>query len=163
MKTMHQITPNPVDSKDKTNKESGGTGITGQILVTSFWAGGRESHASATPLVVAGFVFASNDHAISGTTLSVVFRAVAANGVTPLTTHVKLVNVTDAEDVVTLNFVDTTDSGKQEATLTLGAAVGDIKATERAYEVQVYVDAPGGPGDTIELHLAELRVVNTIL
>lgn len=163
MKTMHQITPNPVDSKDKTNKESSGVGITGQALVTLFWSGGRESHASATPLIVGGFVFASNDHEIGGTTLSVVFRAVAANGATPLTTHVKLVNVTDAEDVATLNFVDTTDSGKQEAVLTLGAAVGDIKATERVYEVQVYVDAPGGAGDTIELNSVELRVVNTIL
>ena len=163
MKTMHQITPNPVDSKDKTNKESSGFGVTGQTFLTPLWSGGRESHASATPLVVGAFLVASNDHALAGSTLSVIFRAVAANGSTPLTTHAKLVNVTDAEDVATLNFVDTTNVEKQEITLTLGAAVGDIKATERLYEVQVFVDAPGGPGDTIELHMAEVRVVNTVL
>ncbi len=162
MKTMHQITPNPVDPKDKTNKESGGIGIAGQTFLTLVWAGGRESHASATPLVIGAFVFASNDHALGGSTLSVIFRAVAANGVSPLTTHAKLVNVTDAEDVTTLNFVDTTSAEKQETTLTLGTGVGEIKPTERVYEVQVFVDAPSGPGDTIELHSAELRVVNTL-
>ncbi len=163
MKTMHQITPNPVDPKDKTNKESGGFGIEGQVLLTLVWGGGQESHASATPLVVGAFVFASNDHALSGADLSVIFRAVAANGVSPLTTHVKLVNVTDSEDVATLNFVDTTSAEKQEETLPLGTDGGEVKPTERIYEVQIFVDAPSGPGDTIELQSAELRVVNTLL
>ncbi len=163
MKTMHQVTPNPVDPKDKANKESSGLGVTSQTLIVLAWGGGREIHASVTPLVVGAFACASNSHALDGSTLSVVFRAVAANGVTPLTTHVKLVNVTDAEDVVTLNFVDTTATGKQEATLTLGTGVGEIKPTEKFYEVQIFVDAPSGPGDTIELQSAELRVVNTLL
>jgi hypothetical protein len=163
MKTMHQITPNPVDSKDKTNKESSGFGITGQAFLTPLWSGGRESHASATPLVVGAFVLAANDHALAGSVVSMVFRAIAANGSTPLTTHAKLVNVTDGEDVATLNFVDTTNAEKQETVLTIGLAVGNIKATERLYEVQVYVDAPGGPSDTIELYSAEVRVVNTVL
>ena len=163
MKTMHQITPNPVDLKDKSNKESAAIGLTGQAFVTPIWAGGRETHASATPLIVGAFTFASNDHALAGATLSVIFRAVAANGVSPLTTHVKLVNVTDGEDVATLDFVDTTVTGNQETTLTLGTGVGDIKPTERLYEVQIFVDGPSGPGDTIELNSAELRVVNTIL
>ena len=162
MKTMHQITPDPIDSKDKTNKESAGFGLPGQKLVSLVWAGGRESHASDTPLIVGAFSFASNDHEIGATTLSVLFRAVAANGVSPLTTHVKLVNVTDGEDVATLNFVDTTSTGKQEAALVLGSGVGEIKPTERVYEIQIFVDAPSGPDDTIELNSVELRVVNTV-
>lgn len=163
MKTMHQITPNPVDPKDKTNKESVGLGIEGQTLLTLVWGGGKRSHASATPLAVGAFVFASNDHELGGTDLSVIFRAVAANGVSPLTTHAKLVNITDAEDVATLNFVDTTSTEKQEVTLYLGTDGGEIKPTERLYEVRIFVDAPSGPGDTIELQSAELRVVNTLL
>lgn len=134
----------------------GSFGVSGQKVIRPFGIGGRESNDSATPLIVGAVSFDPDDHLITGTTLTITFRAVVANGNTPLTTRVKLRNVTDAVDVVTLDVVDTTALVKVES----GSLA--LPSGAKIYECQIFVVAPSVAADTIELHSAELRVTNTI-
>ena len=126
-------------------------------------AGDRRSHNSNTPLVVGAVAFNPND--VPGSPI-VKFRAVFACGTSPLTVHVKLHNISDGEDVTgaDLTLVDTTATTKVEsAALTIGAAAGNIKNSEKIYEVQIFLDsAPADPEtETIELYSAELRITRT--
>jgi hypothetical protein len=133
-----------------------------QKLLDIVPCGGPASHDSDTPLVVKQFSFNPADYVMEGATLSLNFRATAANGVTPLTTNVQLYNLTDAEGITTLQFVDTTTPGFDDALLTIGAGANEVDNSPKIYEVRVWVTAPGGPTDTIELGSVELRVTNTI-
>ena len=139
-----------------------GLGVTGQTIITSIWAGGRETHNdNAVPKVVSAFAFSPATHDLVGTVASFAFRAVVANGAA-ITTHTQLFNVTDNEVVATLDFTSTTQT-KVEAALVRGAGAGQIKEAEKVYEARIFLDAQsGGPNDTIELHSAELRVINTV-
>jgi hypothetical protein len=136
-------------------------GVAGNTYVNIVPCGGAASHASATPLVVKQFAFDPVLYDLEGSTRTLIFRAIAGNGVNPLTTHVQLFSVTDAEIIATLDFVDTTTPVKDEAILTEGAGAGEIDLAEKIYEVRIFVDAPGGPSDTIELGSAEIRVLTT--
>lgn len=152
MTQAHQIAPGQVGNK----------------IIHIVPCGGRESHNSDTPLVVGAFSFNPNDYSLAKATVIFKFVAVVANGTTPLTTHIKIRNITDSEDVTTsiLNIVNSTAQTKYEATLTVGAAAGNLKNTgEKIYECRVYLNAPpGDPAiDTIELYKAELQVVATVL
>ena len=89
------------------------------------------------------------------------FRGVAKNGAGGLTTHCQLYNVSDAEAVATLDFTSLVVV-LQEATLTVGAAVGNIKTSSKIYEARIWVDAPGSPSDFIELGSCELEVLTSI-
>lgn len=135
-------------------------------LVRIVPVGGRESHNDVTPLVVGSFAFNPSSYALPNTTVAFKLSIVAANGNTPLTTHVRLRNITDSEDVTSslINIVNTTAQAKYEATLAVGTGTGDFKSSgEKIYECRIYLDAPpGNPAlDTIELYKAELRVVFT--
>ena len=145
MRLAHQILP----------------GVAGDTYINIIPCGGPASHDSATPLVVKQFEFDPTLYDLETGIRTLVFRAVAANGVSPLTTHVVLYNLTDAEAIADLAFVDTTTPGKAEATLTEGAGAGEVDPGAKIYEVRIFVDAPGGPSDTIELGSAEIRVLTT--
>lgn len=136
-------------------------GVAGETYINIIPCGGVASHASATPLVVRQFEFDPLLYDLEGSSRTLLFRAVAGNGVSPLTTHVQLFSVSDAEIIVTLDFVDTTSPIKDEVTLTEGAGAGEIDLVAKIYEVRIFVDAPGGPSDTIELGSAEIRVLTT--
>lgn len=139
---------------------SGGFGAAGQKLISSAWITGRDSHDSDTPKTVGAFAFNPTEYQVTGTNTLLFFRAVAANGYTGITTHVKLRNATDGEDVAELSFTSTSVS-KDEASLVVGAGSGLIKPSERVYEVLVYLDAPKvDPMESVELYSAELRVIS---
>ena len=122
---------------------------------TIIWAGGRESYNSElVPFVVSAFAFAPTDY---DPVTTITFQAIAANGNAGLTTHVRLINITDAETVADLTFT-TTATAKNSVVLTRGAGVGEIKETEKIYEVQIQLTAAPGPTDSIELFSAELRL-----
>jgi hypothetical protein len=145
-----------------------GPGQVGNIITHVVPCGGRESHNSDTPLIVGAFSFNPNNYSLGKATVVFKFVVVIANGTTPLTTHIKLRNITDAEDVTTsiLNIVNSTTQTKYEATLTVGAAAGNLKNTgEKIYECRIYLDVPpANPAtDTIELYKAELQVIFTVL
>jgi len=134
-------------------------GVAGDTYISIVPCGGAASHDSATPLVVSQFEFDPTLYNLEGGSRTLLFRAIAANGVSPLTTHVQLYNLTDAEIIATLDFVDTTVPGKDEVALTEGGGAGEIDPAAKIYEVRIFVDAPGGPSDTIELGSAEIRVL----
>ena len=142
-------------------------GGSGDVIYTPIWAGDRRSHGSTTPLAVSAFELNPDDYNIAGATLSFEFRAVVANGNTPLTTTVRLLNRTDNQVVTSsvLQLVDSTVQNALSATLTVGAGAGDIRAgLSKIYECQVLLNtAPGDPADTIELYSAEVRAIQTIL
>jgi hypothetical protein len=145
-----------------------GPGQVGEKIILPIWAGGRESHNDPTPLNAGGFAFNPDDYGLAGTTLAFEFVCVAANGNTPLTTHIHLYNLTDAEIVTSsvINIVDSTNPTKYAPTLVVGAGAGEIKSgAEKLYECRIFLDgAPGDPLlDTIELFKAELRATHTIL
>jgi len=139
----------------------GGIGGSTDTLISTLPFGEHESWASATPLVISSRQINPLNYALTGTTVSAVFRAAAANGNTGLTTHVQLYNVTDSEIVATLNFTPTA-LAIQSATLTIGSSAGNLKQADKSYEIRIYVDTPSGTGDTIELGSAELRIINTV-
>ena len=145
-----------------------GPGQVGDLITMIVPCGGRESHNSDTPLVVGAFSFNPSDYSLANATVAFRFVIIAANGTTPLTTHVKLRNMTDGEDVTTsiLDVVDATSQAKYQATLTVGAAAGNLKNTgEKIYECRIYLDAPASnpSTDTIELYKAEIQIVFTVL
>jgi hypothetical protein len=143
-------------------------GQIGDKLIHPIWAGGRETHNSDTPLVVGAFAFNPDDYSIAKASVAFTFIAVVANGTTPLTSHIHLVNVTDAEVVTSsaLSLVDSTDQTKLVANLVTGTGAGEIKTGgEKIYECRIYLDsAPVDPNtETIELYKAELRAVFTVV
>jgi len=161
MKLAHQTQPAPKERFDVSTKgyvdDIGGK----QIEVMDF--ANRVSHNSDAPLLVGAFAFNLVDHDRAGLDTTVAFRAVAAMGDVSLGGSVKLVNVTDAEDVATLTIGGTALT-KYEQVLTLGPGTGEIDLlNEHVYEVQIFLNAPPTlPTHTIELYSAELRVVNLV-
>lgn len=150
MTQAHQIGPGQVDNK----------------IVFPVWVGGRESHNSDTPMVVGGIAFDPNDYALAQCSQSVFLRVVAANGTVGITTHVQLYNITDAEVVSGSDQTWTTTSmDKKDAALTIGAAAGNLKNSEKLYELRIFLDvAPGDPVlETVELYSAHLMFENTVL
>ena len=145
-----------------------GPGIKGDVIIRPIVTGGRESHNDPLPLVVGGFAINPDDYVLGKTSLAFQFQAVAANGNTPLTTHIQLYNITDAEIVTSsvIDIVDDTTPTKYSAAITVGTGAGELKSgVEKLYECQIFLDAaPGDPLlDTIELFKAELRAVYTVL
>ena len=116
----------------------------GGLLV---WSGGRESwNDNATPLLVGAVSLNGSDY--GGRTVT--FKAVAAMGNAGITGYVKLINVTDASDVATLAF-DSQNQTLKETTIALAAGA-------KIYEVEIYLAAAPGTGDTIELYSAFIEV-----
>jgi len=145
-----------------------GPGQVGEKIIQPIWAGGRESHNSDTALVVGGFALNPDDYSLAGASVAFTMIALVANGNTPLTTHIHLYNVTDAEIVATsaLSLVDSTNQTKLSSNITVGTGAGELKSgAEKIYECRIFLDAaPGDPEiDTIELYKAELRATFTIL
>lgn len=135
----------------------------GQKEFSFVWGGGRETHNSDTPLIVGGFALNPSIYTIAGATLSIAFRALAANGDPAITTHAVLYSVTDAEVISDLPFT-TTSIVKDEAVLVIGSGAGQVDNSEKIYEVRIYLGAPsGGPTHNIELYSCEVRVVNTYI
>jgi hypothetical protein len=168
MKTAHQNVPTPQNDEDVANKgfvdgAVAAAGTTGSVVSHAISGASRSSYNSQTPLVVGSFAFNPSDYTVNATPPTLEFRAVAANGVAALTNHVKLVNVTDAADVVVLNFT-TTAAAKQVAALTIGGGVGQIPNSEKIYEIQIYLgaDPAGDPNKTIELYSAHLVAVSAL-
>jgi len=122
--------------------------------------GSNASHDSQTPLLVGQFELdPTNYHAAS----TFILRAVAANGSSPLTTHLRLYNLTDNEQVQVLNFVDTLTPEVQSLEISAGTTSGTLRTTSTLYEAQMFVDSPVSASDTIELGSAELRVKFPVL
>lgn len=143
--------------------DAGGFGQSGQSMISIVPGGARASHDGSTPLVIGAFAFDPTAYQITGTTRSLVFRALVASGGGVKTVHVKLRNLTDNEDVTGADLTTTAvATTKLEATLTEGTVAGAIKPSEKIYEVRIWVDAPAVPTDTVELYGAQLRVVSTI-
>jgi hypothetical protein len=142
-------------------------GQIGDKIIYPIWAGGRETHNSDTPLVVGAFAFNPDDYSLAAASVTFSMIAILANGTTPLTTHLHLVNITDAEVVASsaLSLVDSTAQTKLTAALTIGSGAGEIKTgAEKIYECRIYLDAaPVDPEtETIELYKAELRATFTV-
>ena len=145
-----------------------GPGQVGEKIILPIWAGGRESHNSDTALNAGGFALNPDDYVLANASVAFEFVCVAANGSTPLTTHIHLYNITDTEIVATsvLDVIDSTDPTKYAAAITVGTGAGELKSgAEKLYECRIFLDAaPGDPElDTIELFKAELRATFTIL
>ena len=145
-----------------------GPGQIGDKLLFPVWVGGRESHNSDTALIAGAIPFNPDDYSLANAAVAFSFIAMVANGVTPLTTHVHLYNVTDAEIVTTsaLSLVDSTALTKLSAALTVGTGAGELQAgAEKLYECRIFLDAaPGDPEtDTIELYSAVLLARFTML
>lgn len=122
---------------------------------TNVITAGNMSHDSTTPLVVTQFEFNPTLFNADVTKLVMRLRAVVANGVPVLTTHVVLYNLTDNETVVDLSFTsDVATLG--QAILPLGNAVNQIKLSSKIYEVRIFVTAPMNPADTINLGSVEI-------
>jgi hypothetical protein len=124
--------------------------------------GDQESYGSTTPEIIHTFSFDPSERLLTGATLTLNFRGVAANGSTGYTSHAKLRNLTDSDDISTLNF-STMSMVLQTSVLTIGSGAGEIKNAARIYEVHIWVEAPLGPLSTIELGSVELMVINTIV
>lgn len=144
-----------------------GIGGTGDLLTQRIVCGGRESHNSDTPLVVGAFAFNPNLYSLDNTTVAFTLEAIVANGSTPLTTHLKLYNVTDSQDVTSsiMSMSNSTTLTKYTATLIVGSGAGMLKDTgEKLYECRIYLDVPPGDPltDSIELYKAELKATFTV-
>jgi hypothetical protein len=124
---------------------------------TTFWSCGNRSHNSATPLVVGQFNFNPLTFNLNTSKLQFIFRGVAVNGASGISTHLVLYNFTDSEVVANLNFTsDTLTTLFSAATISNGA--GAIKLGNRLYEVRMFVDSPTLPTHTINLGGAEVEV-----
>ena len=88
--------------------------------------------------------------------------SLAINGNPGLTTHCQLFNLTDSEIVADLAFTDNTAVITKVAILTIGAGAGNIKEALKTYEVLIFVDAPGGVDDSIELGSVEFEVATKV-
>jgi hypothetical protein len=117
---------------------------------------------SATYVIAGQVQFNPQDYAVPGTTMTLLFEAVAANGAPGLTTHAQLYSVTDAEAIATLNFTSENPT-QAEAVLTIGAGVGEVDSADKIYEVRIYVDSPVDEFSTIELGGATMRIANTVV
>ena len=83
------------------------------------------------------------------------------NSDTPLIVGAFSVDPTDYA-LSTLNYTSTVME-KKEASLTIGAAAGNLKNSEKLYEVRIWVDSPTTPEiDTIELYSAHLILQNQV-
>jgi hypothetical protein len=121
----------------------------------------RLSHNSATPLVGGAVSFNPSDHNKPGLARTLSFRATAAIGDLANDGVVKLVNVTDGDEIASLTF-SSTSIVKNEVVLVEGAGAGEVDLLDKIYEVRISLAAPsGGPSETIELYGAEIRVVST--
>lgn len=144
-----------------------GPGQTGETITRPIWSGGRETNGSDSPVIVSAFPLNPDDYVLAGATVSFELLAVVANGNTPLSSHLHLYNLTDAEVVATsvIDIIDSTTPSKYTAALTIGTGAGELKSgAEKLYECRIFLDAPPGGGlDTIELFQAELRAIFTIL
>lgn len=144
-------------------------GSTGEkICASNTCLGLAESHNSAVPRVTGAAYIDLTQMVLSGTSMAAFFDVVIACGNSPLTVHAKLRNVTGAYDVKTLDLVDTVNQTHLQAALTFSGAptpgAGEIDdSIPSIYEVSIWVDAPAGPLDTVELSSASFSVVNTIL
>jgi hypothetical protein len=112
-----------------------------------------KSYASSTPASIGRVELNVDDYPSSAV---FTLRAVAANSVSTQTCHVHLRNVTNDEDVATLDFTDNVDPELQQAVLTTGTTSGTLRSSSVIYEAQIYVD-PTISG-TMELGSAEIRV-----
>jgi len=140
---------------------SGAHGVPGEKLIDTIRCGNSDSQSTATPKTQGPFQFNPLDHALTGTTRSLVFRAVAANGGGAALTKVQLWSVTDSEAIATLDFT-TSAFAMAEANLTEGAGAGEIDLSAKIYEVLIWVDTPDLVDDFIDLGTAEIRVINTV-
>ena len=137
-------------------------GSSGQSEISILNLACRTTHTTEVPLVIGAVSLDPSEYDRQGLNVSLVFRVLAANTEPGMTTHAKLVNVTDSEDVVELDFTST-EITKQEAVLVRGSGTGQIDDAPHVYEVQVYLDvAPGSPSETMEIYSGEIRVLSTI-
>lgn len=135
-------------------------GSTGDTLIRVVPAAGRDDNDTVTPKIVGAFAFDPADHALGGTSRTIVFRAVAAAGNGTVTGRVKIRNVTDSVDVATLAFSGSSATQKVDSAVL--AVPASIPNSEKIYEVSIYVDAHAGGSDLITLYGAQLRIVNTV-
>ena len=133
----------------------------GEKYIDTLSVGAVDSHNNSTPKIVGQFSFDPTEYNVTGTTRTLEFRAVAANGGGVPSTNVELYSISDAEVIATLNFTSATPT-LASATLTEGAGAGEIDQAPKVYEVRIYVDSPDLVDDTIELGSAELRIVKTV-
>ena len=137
-------------------------GDAGEMIHSVLWAGLTATHDSATPLVVAQVALNPGTFRLARATRSLIFSAVAANAGGVAQTMARLYNLTDGEYVGTGLTFTTASPAKQAEILTIGAGAGEVDESEKIYEVHIWVVAPDGIDDTIELGGAKLQITNTI-
>lgn len=138
-----------------------GIGASTNKLITPILCGINKSYYSDTHLIIGVVEVNPNDFTVAGTTMSAVFRATGLMGNSGITGNVRLVNVSDSETVATLTFNSTTLS-VQSSTLTIGSSSGNLKNSSKFYEVHIWVNSPASSLDSIELGVAEIRIINTV-
>ncbi len=144
---------------------SSGVGTTGQKFYTIVPAAFNASNGTTTALTVGAFRYDPTNYVLSGTTQSIVFRAIAANGSSTVVGHVKLRDVTNSVDITTFTLsAGTTSDTLFEQTLTTGAIPGSnvIVNSAAIYEVRIYVDSPVSSNDFVQLYSSEMRNIQTI-
>lgn len=129
--------------------------IAGDQFIDRINCGDSVSYSSTTPLVVSAFSLLPSDYNVDALTVSARLEVVAAIGKAGITVHAELYNLTDGETVGSvLDFTSTTPT-KATAALTIGAAAGNLKTTEKVYELRIYNDAtPADATETVELYSA---------
>lgn len=140
-------------------------GTSGQKFYTIIPAAYYASNGTTTVLTVGAFRYDPTNYTLSGTTQSIVFRAVAANGSTSVTGHVRLRDITNGVDITTFSITaGTTTASVFEQTLTTAAvpAANIIFNGAAIYEIRIYVDSPASSSDFIQLYSSEIRNIQTI-
>jgi hypothetical protein len=140
---------------------AGGIGASTNKLINPILCGINKSYYSDTHLIVGVIEVNPSDFTVAGTTMSAVFRATGLMGNSGITGNVRLINVSDSETVATLTFSSTTLS-IQSSTLTIGSSSGNLKNSSKFYEVHIWVNSPASSLDSIELGVAEIRIINTV-
>ncbi len=119
----------------------------------------RQTYSDVTPLVAGAIAFDPTDHTKDGMDMEVTFRAVVASGNEGIEGHVRLVNRTDSETVVTLDITTSTETALEQQ-LVLGSGTGQIDSAEHIYEAQIFLDGAPSAGDSIELYSASIYIEN---
>lgn len=149
------------DGESKTLFEGSDAGFeVDEKLVNTIKIAGRDTHNSELQKVSGAVAFNPSDYKYKNFSRQILFRAIAANGDSGIVTNVKLINLTDSDDITTLSFTSQSIQ-KDETILTVGDDSGELPDGERIYEVRTSLEEePDGDSETAELYSAEIRVVN---
>lgn len=140
----------------------GGVGSSGQKFIAVISLGDQDSYASNVGKIKKTITFNPSEFVLAGATRTLELRATAGLGATPNTGRVKLINETDADDVVANLAFTVAPQTTQTVVIPVGAGAGQIDNSAKVYRLEISVDGAPTPADTIEFGGATLHVINTI-